>query len=204
MLELGVKPDHIIITSVLSACRHAGLVDEGLKIFYSIEKVHGMRPTMEQYSCVVDLLARAGRIDDAYSLVTGMPIEANANVWGTLLGACRVYHEVEIGHAVAEHLFKIEANNIGNYVVLSNLFAADARWDVVMEIRKLMRMRGLKKPAGCSWIELERRKNVFVAGDSSHPQRTNIYSVLSILDLQSKEPFVLKQQVGSHLLECCT
>ncbi|KAF2283153.1 hypothetical protein GH714_043483 [Hevea brasiliensis] len=203
MLELGTKPDHIIITAVLSACRHAGLVDEGLKIFYSIEKLHGMSPTMEQYSCVVDLLARGGRIHDAYSFVTGMPIEANANVWGTLLGACRMYHEVELGRAVAEHLFKIEAKNIGNYVLLSNLFAADARWDEVMEIRKLMKMRYLKKPAGCSWIEVERRKNVFVAGDSSHPQRSNIYTILSTLDLQIKESFQLNQQPRSHLSQCC-
>ncbi|XP_025012906.1 putative pentatricopeptide repeat-containing protein At5g08490 [Ricinus communis] len=202
MLDLGIKPDHIVITAVLSACCHAGLVDEGLKIFHSIEKVHGMRPTMEQYSCAVDLLARGGQIDDAYSLLTKMPVEANANVWGALLGACRIHHEVELGHAVAQHLFKIEANNIGNYVVLSNLFAADARWDEVMEIRKQMRMRDLKKPAGCSWIEVERRKNVFVAGDSSHPQRCNIYSLLSTLDLQIKEPFQLNQLPETQLLEC--
>ncbi|XP_050204750.1 putative pentatricopeptide repeat-containing protein At5g08490 [Mercurialis annua] len=191
MLESGVKPDHIVITAVLSACCHSGLVDEGLKIFYSIENVHGMRPTMEQYCCVVDLLARGGRIDDAYSLVTGMRIQANANVWGALLGACRIYHEVELGHTVAKHLFKIEANNIGNYVVMSNLFAADARWDRVMEIRKQMRTRDLKKPAGCSWIEVEKRKNIFVAGDFSHPQRSNIYTSLQTLDFQIKEPFHL-------------
>ncbi|CAK7328575.1 unnamed protein product [Dovyalis caffra] len=202
MLELGVKPDHVIITTVLSACSHAGLVDEGLNIFYSIEKVHGMKPTMEQYSCVVDLLARRGRIYDAFSLVTGMPIEANANIWGTLLGACRIHHEVELGRFVADCLFQIEAENIGNYVVLSNLYAADARWDGVMEIRKLMRMRDLKKPAGCSWIEVERRKNVFVAGDTSHPHRNNIYSILTTLNHQIKQPFQLNQLLELQLSEC--
>ncbi|KAK9289707.1 hypothetical protein L1049_007866 [Liquidambar formosana] len=188
MLELGVKPDHVIITSVLSACSHAGLVDEGWKIFYSIDKVHGMKPTMEQYACVVDLLARGGRVKDAYSFVTRMPIQANANIWGTLLGACRTHHEVELGQVVANHLFEIETNNIGNYVVMSNLYAADGRWDGVVEMRKLMRSRDLKKPAGCSWIEVERRKNIFIAGDSSHPQRSIIYSTLSTLDQQTKEP----------------
>ncbi|KAJ6766341.1 hypothetical protein OIU79_022319 [Salix purpurea] len=193
MIELGVKPDHVVITTVLSACSHAGLVDEGLNIFYSIEKVHGMKLTMEQYSCVVDLLARGGQIDDAFSMVNGMPIEANANIWGALLGACRTHHEVELGCLVADRLFKIEAENIGNYVVLSNLYAADARWDGVMEIRKLMRTRDLRKPAGCSWIEVERRKNVFVAGDTSHPHRINIYRILRTLNDQIKEPFQLNQ-----------
>jgi pentatricopeptide repeat protein len=188
MLELGVRPDHVIITAVLSACSHSGLVNEGLKIFYSMEKVHGFKPTMEQYACVVDLLARGGRVNDAYSFVTRMPIEANANVWGTLLGACRTHHEVELGCLVADRLFEIEANNIGNYVVMSNLYAADARWDGVIEVRKLMRTRDLKKPAGCSWIEVERRKSVFVAGDSTHQQRSLIYNTLCTLDQQIKEP----------------
>ncbi|KAF3432068.1 hypothetical protein FNV43_RR26807 [Rhamnella rubrinervis] len=188
MLEMGLKPDHVIMTAVLSACSHSGLVREGLKIFYSIEEVHGMKPTMEQYACVVDLLARGGLVDDAFSFVTRMPVKANAKIWGTLLGACRTHHKVELGHLVAGHLFEVEADNIGNYVVMSNLYAAEARWDQVVEVRRLMRTRDLKKEAGCSWIEVERRKNTFVAGDSSHPERGIIYSTLSILDQQIKEP----------------
>ncbi|XP_027339286.1 putative pentatricopeptide repeat-containing protein At5g08490 [Abrus precatorius] len=188
MLMLGIKPDHVIFTSILSACSHAGRIDEGLKIFYSIEKIHGMKPTMEQYACVVDLLARGGRVSEAYSLVTSLPIEANANLLGTLLGACKTHHEIELGRIVADKLFKIEANDVGNYIVLSNLYAADARWDSVMEVRKLMRNKDLKKPAGCSWIEVERTNNIFMAGDCSHPQRSIIYSTLQTLDQQIKEP----------------
>lgn len=188
MLQLGIRPDHVIFTSVLSACSHAGRVDEGLKIFYSIEKIHGIKPTMEQYACVVDLLARAGRISEAYSLVARMPFKANANVWGTLLGACKIHHEVELGRIVADQLLKIDSNDIGNYVVMSNLYAADARWDGVMEIRRIMRNKDMKKPAGCSWIEVDRTNNIFVAGDCSHPQRSIIYSTLHILDEQIKEP----------------
>ncbi|BAT79053.1 hypothetical protein VIGAN_02185500 [Vigna angularis var. angularis] len=147
-----------------------------------------MKPTLVQYACVVDLLARGGRISEAYSLVTSLPIEANVNLWGTLLGACKTHHEVDLGRIVANELFKIEANNIGNYIVLSNLFAADARWDRVMEVRRMMRNKDLKKPAGCSWIEVERSNNIFVAGDCSHPQRSIIYSTLHTLDQQVKEP----------------
>ncbi|KAM7260095.1 hypothetical protein ACFE04_015836 [Oxalis oulophora] len=189
MLELGIKPDHVIITTVLSACSHAGLIDDGLKIFNSIEKVYKIKPTIEQYACVVDLLARGGRVKDAYLLVTKLPVEVSANLWRTLLGACKTHHEVELGCVVADRLFEIEASNIGNYVVMSNLYAADARWDQVMEMRKLMRTKDLKKPAGCSWIEVNRQNNVFIAADSSHTERIHIYSMLSILDQQMKELF---------------
>ncbi|PIA41287.1 hypothetical protein AQUCO_02300212v1 [Aquilegia coerulea] len=188
MIDLEIKPDHVILTTVLSACSHAGLVNEGLSIYESIDRVHGMKPTMEHYACTVDLLARGGRLKDAYSLITAMPYEANANVWGTLLGACRNQREVELGRTVADHLFKVEANNIGNYVVMSNIYAADARWDGVKELRKLMKDKDLKKPAGCSWIEVECERHVFVAGDFLHPARTIIYDTLCILDQQIKEP----------------
>ncbi|CAN1196598.1 Putative pentatricopeptide repeat-containing protein At5g08490 [Linum perenne] len=201
MLELGVNPDHVIITAVLSACSHSGLVNEGLEIFYSVEKVYKMKPTVEQYCCVVDLLARGGRIGDAYTLARGMPNGGNANVWGALLGACKTHHEVEMGNTVADTLFRMEANNIGNYVVLSNIFAADERWDKVVEVRKLMKSRDLRKPAGCSWIEVDRRECVFVSGDTSHPRRNCIYEMLSSLALQITEPRQMSQQVGMQLLD---
>lgn len=188
MLERNLKPDHVIITTILSACSHAGLVNEGLKIFHSMEELHGIKPNMEQYACVVDLLARNGQIGDAFSFLTKMPFEANANIWGTLLAACRTHHKLELGRIAADHLFEVEANNIGNYVIMSNLYAAEAKWEAVLEVRRLMKTKDLKKPAGCSWIEIERRLNVFISGDSSHPERTSIYSMLSTLDQQIKEP----------------
>lgn len=187
MLECGTKPDHVVVTAILSACRHAGLINEGLMIFNSIDQVHQMKPSMEQYACLVDLLGRGGRIREAYSFLNQMPITANASIWGALLGACKTYQDVDMGHVVADHLLNVETNDIGNFVVLSNLYAADARWDGVSEMRRLMKMRDLKKPAGCSWIEVGRNKNVFVAGDYSHPERNLIYNILSHLDKQIKE-----------------
>ncbi|XP_060203677.1 putative pentatricopeptide repeat-containing protein At5g08490 [Lycium barbarum] len=187
MLELDFKPDHVIITTVLSACSHAGLVDEGLKIFDSMEKTHQIKPIMEHYACVVDLLARGGRIKDAFSFVTNMPFQADADIWGTLLGACKIHQEVDMGRAAADRLFQVNANDIGNYVIISNMYAENARWDGVLEIRRSMKMRDLKKPVGCSWIEVERKKSVFAAGDYSHPQRRTIYETLRILDEQIKE-----------------
>lgn len=186
MIGSGVKPDHIVFTSVLSACSHGGLIDQGLEIFYSMEKLHGMKPKMEQYACVVDLLARGGRLNEAYSFVTKMPVKPTAYIWGTLLGACKNHHEVKLGQIVGAHLFEIEADDIGNYIVLSNLYAAEERWEEVLETRKLMKSRDLKKPAGCSWIELERQECVFVAGDTSHPERSMIYDTLLGINQQIK------------------
>ncbi|KAK1406895.1 hypothetical protein QVD17_38504 [Tagetes erecta] len=191
MIENGGKPDHVIITSILSACSHMGLVHEGLKIFNSLKEVYRIKPTMEQYACVVDLLARNGRINDAYSFITSMPVEPTANVWGPLLGACKNYHDVEMGSVVADHLLKMEANNMGNYVVMSNIYAAKDKWKEVLEIRRLMKMGNLKKAAGCSWIEVDGRKSVFIAADTSHPLRINIVSVLCNLDKQVKDQFEL-------------
>lgn len=189
MLALGLKPDHVILTTILSACSHAGLLDEGWEIFETIEKIHHIKPTMEQYSCVVDLLARGGQIKDAYSFIARMPVEADANVWGTLLGACKTHHDVELGRHVANHLFRIEADNMGSYVLMSNLYASDERWDGVVEIRRLMRTKDMKKPFGCSWIEVEGKNNTFIAGDSSHPHRSIIYGALRNLDQQMKQSF---------------
>lgn len=187
MLQSGLRPDDVIIISVLSACSHAGLVDKGLKIFDSIQQVHHMKPSMEQYACLVDLLARGGRIKDAYSFATKIPIKANANMWGALLGACKIHNEVDMARSVVDHLSEINIIDMGNYIALSNLYASNASWESVMEIRRMMRLRDLKKPAGCSWIEVENRKNEFLAGDYSHPQRGIIYETLVILDQQIKE-----------------
>ncbi|KAF3664723.1 putative pentatricopeptide repeat-containing protein [Capsicum annuum] len=186
MLEMDFKPDHVIITTVLSACSHAGLVDEGLKIFDSMEKMHQIKPSMEHYACVVDLLARGGRIKDAFSFVTQMPFQADADIWGTLLGGCKIHQEVGMASATADRLFQVNSNDIGNYIVMSNLYAANARWDGVLEIRRSIKRRDLKKPVGCSWIEVERNKSVFAAGDYSHPQRRLIYETLRVLDEQIK------------------
>ncbi|XP_074316418.1 putative pentatricopeptide repeat-containing protein At5g08490 [Silene latifolia] len=152
MLEVRMRPDHVVITSILSACSHTGLVDEGLSIFHSIYKVHEMKPTMEQYGCVVDLLARQGRVNDAFNFVTQMPVKPNATIWSILLGACRTYHEVELSKIVADHLLSSPDKDIGTYVTMSNLHAADSKWDGVLEIRKFMKTTDFKKPTGCSWM----------------------------------------------------
>ncbi|PKA55965.1 Putative pentatricopeptide repeat-containing protein [Apostasia shenzhenica] len=188
MIESGEKPDHVILTSLLSACSHGGLIEEGRKYFNAIKFMHGIEPTMEHYACIVDLLARKGRVKDAYDFIKDMPCEANANVWGSLLGSCKIHGEVEIGRLAADHLFNVEGWNIGNYVVMSNIYAAGGRWDGVEKVRRVMKNKDMRKPAGCSWTEIDRKNHVFIATDLCHPQRNLIYSLLKSLDRQLKDP----------------
>ncbi|XP_052143296.1 putative pentatricopeptide repeat-containing protein At5g08490 [Oryza glaberrima] len=182
MLTLDIKPDHVVLTALLSACSHAGLVDAGIKIFKSIREIYGVEPTEEHCACMVDLLARSGRLQDAYSFALDMPPHVvNANAWGSLLGACKVHGEVKIGQLAADRLFSMEAEDIGNYVIMSNIFAADDKWESVEHVRKLMKSKDMKKPAGCSWIEVEKTRHLFVASDVQHQDRFSIYDVLGSL-----------------------
>ncbi|KAM0916637.1 hypothetical protein ACQ4PT_010001 [Festuca glaucescens] len=151
MLTLDIKPDHVVLTALLSACSHAGLVDAGIKIFKFARETYRFEPTAENYTCMVDLLARGGRLQDAYSFALDIPPHlANANAWGSLLGACNVHGEVKIGQLAADHLFAMEGGDMGNYISVSNIYAADEKWDGVEHVRKLLTSKDMKKPAGCS------------------------------------------------------
>ncbi|OEL34897.1 putative pentatricopeptide repeat-containing protein [Dichanthelium oligosanthes] len=188
LLKLDIMPDHVVLTTLLSACSHAGMVDAGIKIFKSIREIHSVEPTAEHYACMVDLLARSGRLQDAYMFALDMPLHTvNANAWGSLLGACKVHGEVEIGKLAADHLFSMEAGNIGNYVIMSNIYAADEKWDGVEHVRKLMKSKDMKKPAGCSWIEVEKTRHLFIASDVKHQDRSCIYDMLGSLYQQIKD-----------------
>eukprot|EP01018_Ginkgo_biloba_P030827 Gb_14948 [translate_table: standard] len=187
MKEAGVKPDHVTFTGVLSACSHAGLVDEGWQYFAHMNRDYGIIPSMEHYACLVDLLGRAGLLDEAQEFINKMPLKPDACVWGALLGACRVHCNVELGERVAEYLFEFEPQNAGNYVLLSNIYASAGRWEDVLNVRNMMNNRGLKKEPGCSWIEVNNRVHAFLTGDKSHPQSQKIYAMLQSLAGQMEE-----------------
>ncbi|XP_077230335.1 pentatricopeptide repeat-containing protein At5g39350-like [Tasmannia lanceolata] len=155
MKQSSIAPNSVTFTSVLSACSHSGLVEEGLHLFDSLALDFDFTPTMEQYACIVDLLARVGRLEDAVDFITKMPIDPDGSIWGALLAACRVHQNIDLGRFAAEYLFCLEPENAGNYVTLSNIYARAGRWDDAMRVRKLMESRGLMKPSGYSWIKAE-------------------------------------------------
>ncbi|GLT50166.1 hypothetical protein SLA2020_236730 [Shorea laevis] len=153
MVSSGLCPNSLTFTSALSACNHSGLVEEGLKLFHSISNDFGLAPRMEHYACVVDMLARAGRLEDALNFIHEMPLEPNKRIWGALLAACQECQNVNIGKVAAEHLICLEPEHAGHYITLSNIYARVGRWDDAVRVRKQMEGRGLTKQSGESWIE---------------------------------------------------
>ncbi|KAL4594870.1 hypothetical protein ACB092_12G050600 [Castanea dentata] len=187
MQNLGLSPDSIAFVSVISACSHAGLLEEGRYYFKLMTEEYRIIPRIEHYACMVDLLGRSGQVDEAYSFIKQMPVEPNERVWGALLSACRVYSNMNIGLLAADHLFQLAPEQSGYYVLLSNIYAKAGRWKDVTTIRSMMKGRGLKKIPGISNVELNDRIHTFLAGDQSHPHSEKIYEELDILVGKMKE-----------------
>jgi len=187
MQQEGIKPDHVTFVGLLSACRHAGLVDEGRYYFDSMSQDHGIEPMDDHFACLVDLLGRAGHLNEAENIIHGMKCKPNALVWRTLLSACRIHGNMQLGKQAAEHVLEFEPEDSAAYVLLANIHAEAGRWDYVATARKLMKERRVKKNPGHSWIELRNRVHVFLMGDRLHPQTEEIYEKLKILSIKMRE-----------------
>ncbi|XP_031260358.1 pentatricopeptide repeat-containing protein At1g20230-like [Pistacia vera] len=210
MQRSGQKPCSISFTCVLSACSQAGLADEGCKFFDSMCKEHGIEARMEHYACMVTLLGRVGRLEEAYNLIERMPFKPNACVWGALLSSCRVHGNVSIGEAAAKHLFELEPRNSGNYIRMSYIYASKGMWTEADAVRDRMKAMGLRTSPGCSWIEVKNKVHMLLAGDKSHPQMAEIMEKLNTLNMEMRKSsyfshtdFVLqedKEQDKEHIL----
>lgn len=187
MLETGVKPNDVTYIAVLSACSHVGLIDEAWKHFTSMRNNHGIVPRMEHYACMVDLLGRSGLLSEAIEFINSMPFDADALVWRTFLGSCRVHRNTELGEHAAKMILEREPHDPAAYILLSNLYASEGRWDDVAAIRKNMKKKQIIKEAGYSWIEVENQVHKFHVGDTSHPQAQKVYEKLDELALQIKK-----------------
>ncbi|XP_011625899.1 pentatricopeptide repeat-containing protein At1g06140, mitochondrial [Amborella trichopoda] len=152
MLEEGLNPEPSTLVSVLSACSHSGLVDKGWEIFNSMEEKFGIRPVEDHYACMVDMLGRAGLIEESELFISEMPIEPGGSVWGALMGACKIHKNVELAERVAEKLFVLEPDRPDAYVMLSNVYASMGLWEGAERVREMMRERGLKKSHGFSSV----------------------------------------------------
>ncbi|KAA8547430.1 hypothetical protein F0562_003706 [Nyssa sinensis] len=182
MVKTEIKPNRVTFIGVLTACSHAGMAEHGRHIFAMMENFYGVAPSVDHYACMVDLLGRAGHLEEALGLVKAMPMKPHGGVWGALLGACRIHGNSDIAEIAASHLFELEPNGIGNYILLSNIYASSGKWNDVSRVRKLMRTKGLKKNPGCSWVE--GKKGViheFFAGDMTHPKTSEIKQALEDL-----------------------
>nr|AKH05217.1 chlororespiratory reduction 2 [Pelargonium cotyledonis] len=187
MIDNGVSPSHVSFGSVLGACRHAGLVEEGKMLFESMVKELGMYPTAHHYACMVDLLGRANRLDEATKIVEEMRIEPGPLVWGALLGSCRIHCNVELAERACRRLFELEPTNAGNYVLLADIYAQADMWREVKRLKKLLKDRGLQKVPGRSWIEIERKLHSFMSVDEFNPHYEQLHALLFKLSTEMKE-----------------
>ncbi|KAI3904629.1 hypothetical protein MKW98_014809 [Papaver atlanticum] len=188
MVRGGTAPDDVTFVGVLLACTHDGLVEEAYQFFKSMKKDFSITPKLEHYSCIVDLLGRAGKLKEAYDLINKMPVKPDSVVWGALLGACSFYGNVELAEKAVNSLLELEPQNPGVYVILSNIYASAGRWDGVARARKLMKGNQITKAAGHSIIEVDGNVHKFIVEDKSHPNSVDIYLVLHEVSTNMK-PF---------------
>lgn len=199
MLNNGVEPNHITLVSVLCACNHAGLVDQAKSYFQSMKDMFGIEPMQEHYACMVDLLGRAGKLNEAMELVKTMPFQANAAVWGALLGAARIHKNVKLGQHAAEMLLVIEPDKSGTLVLLANIYASVGLWDNVAKVRRLMKDSKVKKEPGISWMEIKDIVYTFTVADRTHSRSTEIYAKLDeLIGLMHKAGYVPMVEFDLH------
>ncbi|MQL72796.1 hypothetical protein Taro_005099 [Colocasia esculenta] len=186
MQAAGFVPDGVSFTGVLTACSHAGLVEEGLRYYDMMTQACGISPRLEHYGCLVDMLSRTGRLRDAMDILQSMPMKPNEVVLGSLLAACRVHGDVSMAERVLGYLVEVEPDCDSGYILLSNVYAAAGMWDGVGEVRSSMKTQGIKKTPGISGVEVDGDVHEFVAGDDSHRRSEEIYATLELVGHEMK------------------
>ncbi|KAG6740152.1 hypothetical protein POTOM_057790 [Populus tomentosa] len=197
-----IKPDAVVFTSILLACSHVGLVEDGLTFFKSMQKDFGVVPSVEHYMCLVDLLGRAGQFELALKTIRVMPVKLQAQVWAPFLSACTKHCNLELGELAARKLLHMNPGSHGNYVLMANLYTSMGKWKEAAVTRSLMIDRGLVKAPGWSQVEINGSVHVFIAGDRSHAQSIDIYKKLEEINLKLAEAgYVPETDTVIHDLE---
>ncbi|TVU51570.1 hypothetical protein EJB05_03005, partial [Eragrostis curvula] len=186
MNKLGITLNDNTFIGLLCSCTHTGLVQDGRRYFHNMTHVYRLSPRIEHYGCMVDLLSRAGQLDEAHQLIQDMPMQANAVVWGALLGGCKIHRNAELAEHVLKQLIRLEPWNSGNYVMLSNIYSNSGRWEDAATLRLDMKKKGVEKVLACSWVEFKGKVHEFRVGDKSHPLSDQIYAKLDELGMEMK------------------
>lgn len=190
MVRSGIAPDGVVLLSVLTACRYSGFISLGREIFDSMAAEHGAELWPEHYACVVDMLGRAGRLEEAEQLMLQMPSGPSVSALQSLLGACRIHGNTDVGERVAGVLMETEPSESGAYVLLSNIYAEKGDWASVAKVRRHMREKGVKKEVGFSWVDAGVGESLhlhrFSSDDATHPRTEEIYRVAEGLGWEMK------------------
>ncbi|KAK1263029.1 Pentatricopeptide repeat-containing protein [Acorus gramineus] len=187
MLAENILPDRLTFLTILSACSHAGLVEEGRKYFDSMEQIYGISPGEDHYALVIDLLGRAGLIKEAEHMIKMMPFEPGPPVWEAILVGCRIHGHMELGIHAAQQILEKTPMNDGTYVQLSNMYSDLGQWKDAARVRWTMKERGVKKEPGCSWIEVLGKVHSFVVDDKAHPEVQLVYDLLAQLGAKMRK-----------------
>ncbi|GAB4848345.1 Pentatricopeptide repeat-containing protein At2g22070 [Ancistrocladus abbreviatus] len=187
MLTFGINPDHITYVGILCACTHVGLVEKGWNYYNMMQNIHKIEPTPGHYASMIDLLGRAGLLQEAQDFIKNMPIEPDVIAWGSLLASCKVHKNAELAKIAAERLLLIEPNNSGAFSALANAYSAYGRWEEAAKIRKSMKDKGVKKDQGFSWLQIRGEVHVFGVEDALHPQRDAIFAMMAKIWIKIKK-----------------
>ncbi|GAB4837373.1 hypothetical protein Ancab_002250 [Ancistrocladus abbreviatus] len=195
MLLENVRPDQVTYLTILSACSHSGLIEECQEYFFRLCKDRWIKPKLEHYACMVDLLGRAGRLREAKNLVESMPLKPDTGIWQTLLSACKVHGHLEMGKEVGKILLRLDEDNPVNYVLMSNIYANAGCWKECERLRNVLKRKKLKKEVGQSWVEINKEIHIFYGGDDTHPLIDKIHEVLMQMERRLKQEFGYASEV---------
>ncbi|XP_071694064.1 putative pentatricopeptide repeat-containing protein At3g15130 [Rutidosis leptorrhynchoides] len=183
----NIAPDGVTYLAVLSSCSHSGLLDESQKYFSRLCNDPVIKPNVEHYACMVDLYGRSGRLKEARDLIRNMPVKANSGILQTLLSACKVHGDLEMGREVGKILLKMDDVSPVNYVMMSSIYADAGFWKESERVRNKVKVKGLKKVGGQSWVEIDKAIHFFYNGDERHPLTPRIHKKLKEIEKRLKE-----------------
>ncbi|XP_073284160.1 pentatricopeptide repeat-containing protein At4g14050, mitochondrial [Primulina huaijiensis] len=187
MILVGLKPNEVTFVGLIYACSHAGLVERGRQLFHSMVVEYGLSPSLQHYTCLVDLYSRSGHLEEAENVLNLMPFEPDEAAYAPLLSSCTQTGKKGIGVRIANNLLKLGPKNTSTCILMSNIFARAAMWDNVSTIRKYMGAMELKRKPGYSCVDLGKEKEVFYAGETQHPMKDEIFSLLKELESEMRK-----------------
>ncbi|PON76821.1 DYW domain containing protein [Parasponia andersonii] len=193
MEKMGIDPDEITFLGLLKACSHGGLVDDGKFCFKLMQEKYRIVPQVQHYGCIIDLLSRAGHLEDALRILWNMPIEPDVLAWKAILSASVKHGNIKIGEAAALRAIELAPEDSSCYVLLSNIYAKMGRWDDVAKVRLMMKQKRVRKVPGCSSILVKGKVHVFLAGKAVDEKCTDevlfkIEGIVSQLKLEGYKP----------------
>lgn len=187
MVLAGVKPNEVTFVGLMHACSHAGLVSKGRALFRSMFEDYGIKPSLQHYTCLLDLFSRSGHLDEAENLIRTMPFNPDEPTWAALLSACKRHGDTQMAVRIADHLLNLKPEDPSSFILLSNIYAGAGMWENVSKVRKLMAVMEVKKEPGYSCIDLGKEGHVFYAGETSHPMKDEIIGLMRELDAEMRK-----------------